>query len=236
MVQNFLALFYVDDDYIASQKKEQLQEALDILVGLFERAGLITNVGKTKAMTYIPGKTRTNLSDDIYAGQLVGLLKKEWNKRKVVCNQCGDTLKASSLTNHLEGVHGVYRSKVINKDLIVEDREPVHYVAETFTKGYCCLVEGCDYGLNNELIVTPYIDFEVASATNTSLTLFLSLVRVPTQDAIFATCRLLSGPLTLNGIKTLNNTSKGHKRKLQRKGTDTVLFHSTQSSLHTGKN
>ena len=64
---------------------------------------------------------------------LVGFTKKEWNKRLVVCNECGKTMKASSLTNHLEGVHGVYRSKVINKDLIVEDREPVEYFAETFT-------------------------------------------------------------------------------------------------------
>ena len=44
-------------------------------------------------------------------------------------------MKGLSLTNHLEGVHGVYRSKVINKDLIVEDRESVDYVAETFIDG-----------------------------------------------------------------------------------------------------
>ena len=49
-----------------------------------------------------------------------------------------------------------YRSKVINKDLIVEDREPVHYEAETFIDEYLCIVEGCDYGLNNKSIVTPY--------------------------------------------------------------------------------
>ena len=47
-VQNFLALFYVDDGYIAYRNKKQLQEALDILIGLFERAGLVTNVTKRK--------------------------------------------------------------------------------------------------------------------------------------------------------------------------------------------
>ena len=155
-VQNFLDLFYVDDSYITSQNKEQLQEALDIIIGLFESAGLVTNVTKTKAMTCIPGKIRTSLSDNVYAGKLAGLSKKEWDKRVVVCNECGKTMKASSLTNHLEGVYGVYRSKIINKDLIVEDREPVDYVAETFTDGYRCPVEGCDYGLNNRSIVTPY--------------------------------------------------------------------------------
>ena len=65
-------------------------------------------------------------------------------------------MKASSLTTHVEGVHGVYRSNVINKYLIDEDHEPVHYEAKTFTKRYFCPVEGCNYGLNNELIITPY--------------------------------------------------------------------------------
>ena len=69
-VRNFLALFYVDDGYIASQNKEQLQEALDILIGLFEHAGPVTNVTKTKAMTCIPGYIRTRLSDNVYAGNL----------------------------------------------------------------------------------------------------------------------------------------------------------------------
>ena len=130
---------------------------MDILINLFECAGLVTNVTKTKAMTCISGKIRTRLSDNIYAAQLVGFTKKEWDKQVVVCNECGKTMKASSLTNHLEGVHGVYRDKVINKDLIVEDREPVDYVTQTFTEGYRCPVEDCNYGLNRELIVTPYI-------------------------------------------------------------------------------
>ena len=129
---------------------------MDILINLIELFGLVTHVEKTKAMTCIPGKIRTRLSNNVYAAHLVGFTKKEWNKRVVVCNECGKTMKASSLTNHLEGVHSVYRSKVINKDLIVEDREPVDYVAETFTDGYRCPVEGCDYGLNNRSIVTPY--------------------------------------------------------------------------------
>ena len=60
-VRNFLALFYVDDDYIASRDKGQLQGALDILISLFERAGLVKNVTKTKQMTCIPGRIRTKI-------------------------------------------------------------------------------------------------------------------------------------------------------------------------------
>ena len=47
-VQNFLALFYVDEGYIASRNKEQLQETLDTLTSLFEHAGLVMNVTKPK--------------------------------------------------------------------------------------------------------------------------------------------------------------------------------------------
>ena len=80
---------------------------MDILTGLFERVGLVTNVGKTKAMTCIPGKIRTRLSNNVYAAYLICFTKKKWNKQIVVCNECGKTMKASSLTNHLEGSHGV---------------------------------------------------------------------------------------------------------------------------------
>ena len=62
--------------HIVSQNKEQLQEALDIVIGLFERAGLVTNATKTRAMTCIPGKIRTRLSNNVYAGKLAGLSKK----------------------------------------------------------------------------------------------------------------------------------------------------------------
>ena len=73
-IWNFPALFYVDYSYSASRNK---QEALDFLVGFFERTRLVTNVGKAKAMTCIPGKIITRPSDNVYAGQLEGLSKKQ---------------------------------------------------------------------------------------------------------------------------------------------------------------
>ena len=51
MARTFIVLFYVDDGYIVSRDPAFLQTCLDILVRIFERVGLFTNVKKTKAMT-----------------------------------------------------------------------------------------------------------------------------------------------------------------------------------------
>ena len=57
--RHFLALFYIDDGCIGSPDEDLLQRATDILVEMFERVGLQTNVSKTKAMTCIPGRIKT---------------------------------------------------------------------------------------------------------------------------------------------------------------------------------
>ena len=48
------ALFYADDDMIALSDPRWLQGAFNILVGLFDRVGLRTNVGKTVGMVCRP--------------------------------------------------------------------------------------------------------------------------------------------------------------------------------------
>lgn len=45
--------FYADDGILASPLNEDLQDALDILVELFERVELRTNVTKTKAINCV---------------------------------------------------------------------------------------------------------------------------------------------------------------------------------------
>eukprot|EP00970_Alexandrium_tamarense_P011507 scaffold2510_cov215-Alexandrium_tamarense.AAC.13 len=58
----FLALFYVDDGYIASTDLELLQESMDVLIALFMRVG-----NKMKAETCIEGKIRTWLSTRMHS-------------------------------------------------------------------------------------------------------------------------------------------------------------------------
>ena len=64
MAARFIALFFVDDGFIASCDPVLLQKCLDILVAVFERVGLYTNVQKTKSMTCLPGKIRGRFSDE----------------------------------------------------------------------------------------------------------------------------------------------------------------------------
>jgi len=46
----FFTIFYVNDAYLASRDAEFLQRALGLLVSLFARVGLETNVSKTQTM------------------------------------------------------------------------------------------------------------------------------------------------------------------------------------------
>ena len=116
---------------MASPDREFLQKSMDTLVDIFERIGLKTNASKTKAMTCVPGKIRTLRSEETYAATVAGVPKKEWSSQEVDCFVCGVQLQASSLDQHLETQHEIYRSKVINTDLVIE-REPVEHITKPF--------------------------------------------------------------------------------------------------------
>ncbi len=66
LMSTFLAIFYVDDAYLASRDAEFLQRALDILVSLFERVGLETNTSKMQTMICTPSRIRTQLPTKLY--------------------------------------------------------------------------------------------------------------------------------------------------------------------------
>jgi hypothetical protein len=50
LMSTFFAIFYVDDVYLALRDTEFLQRTLDLLVSLFARVGLETNVSKMQTM------------------------------------------------------------------------------------------------------------------------------------------------------------------------------------------
>jgi hypothetical protein len=94
----FFAIFYVDDAYLASRDPEFLQQALDILVGLFAGVGLETIMKKTQTMICTPGRTQTQLPTASYAQMKEGLTTAgEWDSWKVLCHQCNKLMSASSL-------------------------------------------------------------------------------------------------------------------------------------------
>ena len=56
-----LGVFYADDGLIGSQDTKWIQGDLDVLIGLFRRFGLITNVEKSKTMTSQTGMIHTGI-------------------------------------------------------------------------------------------------------------------------------------------------------------------------------
>jgi hypothetical protein len=98
----FFGIFYVDNANLASQDPEFLQRALDILVNLFARVGLKTNVKKTQTMICTPRRIQTQLPMASYARMKEGLTTAgEWDSQKVQCHQCNKMMYTSSLRRHL---------------------------------------------------------------------------------------------------------------------------------------
>jgi hypothetical protein len=108
-VVEILVVFYVDDGLIASHDPVWLQESFDVLIGLFERIGLFTNVAKTKAMVCIPGQIQEGYTEEEYADYKSPTeTSADRKRRRVDCKICGASLAAGSYQSHLESQHDVF--------------------------------------------------------------------------------------------------------------------------------
>ena len=69
-------------------------------------------------------------------------------------------LSAQSLQSHLESQHGVFRSRVLDRDLVSEDRESITYVAEQslFSGAWDCPVPNCPGSLTRPWNVRRHLD------------------------------------------------------------------------------
>ncbi len=147
----FFAIFYVVNAYLASRDAGFLQHALDILVDVFERDGLQTNTSKTQSMISTPGPIRTQLPTESYRRMQRGRVTAgEWNASNVECQQCGNELKASSLSRHLADVHDIYQQAVVAEALL-EVRLPVTYTvsAALHARALSCPYPGCEEHLRD---------------------------------------------------------------------------------------
>ena len=116
LMASFLAIFYVDDAYLASRDPDLLQKAMNIIVDLFERVGLETNKLKTQAMTCTPGKIRTQLTQASYFHMQDGAISvDEWELRMVTCHQCTKRVQARNLTHHLNDQHSIYPQTMVDE-------------------------------------------------------------------------------------------------------------------------
>ncbi len=90
---------------------------------------------KTKVMTGLPRWLQLAQIEKDCATQ---------QARDAVCNVCGAGLAAESLQSHLETLHHIYRSFVLNQDLIPERAAVVYRAIGLPATGiYLCLVPEC---------------------------------------------------------------------------------------------
>ena len=101
------ALFYADDVMVAWSDPGWLQGAFNTLVGLFDRVGLRTNVGKTVGMVCHPCKAEGNLTTEAYRRRFAGVgpTYRERLKGQVDCGECREMLAIVSLLIDLMTQH-----------------------------------------------------------------------------------------------------------------------------------
>ncbi len=118
-MRNQCIAFFVDNGLVAARCLEWLQSSFNTLITLFERIGLRTNAEKSKVMTYLPGKIRVAQTEEEYASQQTELGTSTTKRRRIDCEVCGASLAAESLRSHLETQHDIFRSFVLNQDIVV---------------------------------------------------------------------------------------------------------------------
>ena len=68
------AVFYADDGMVVSSESAWLQGAFNALVAIFDRVGLLTNVGKTVSMVCHPCRAGSgNRTEEAYGWRLTGV-------------------------------------------------------------------------------------------------------------------------------------------------------------------
>ena len=144
-----LTLFYADDGLLSSIHPEWLQRALDLLVGLFRRIGLETNVGKTATMTCYPGRVPNEWSHHAYKRRLTGDgdSSKDRKRQRVECPECQKSLAKSSLKQHLRKQHGIDNLDLEHEDEYNPPPKQEHYRI-TFLhtqRHHPCPVDGCPH-------------------------------------------------------------------------------------------
>jgi len=104
-----MALFYADDGLLSSTDHQWLQQALDVLIGLFRRMGLQTNAAKTKTMTTFPHYVTTRMTDRAYNRRMTnaGDTHRQRQRQRVTCPNCDLDLARGSLRQHRLRAHDI---------------------------------------------------------------------------------------------------------------------------------
>jgi len=109
-VRDLMVAFYADDGLFAVWNHQWLQDALNVLVTLFQKVGLETNVDKTKILICHPSFVRTHLrhlSDEAYKRRLTGegLSYRDRKQQRMQCQLCIKPFAASYIDSHRATAH-----------------------------------------------------------------------------------------------------------------------------------
>ena len=101
------ALFYWDDGTVASSDPRWLQCVFITLVGLFDRVGLRTNVGKTISMVCHPCQAVGTQLEAAYGQRMTGEgpSYRERQKGQVQFRECGEEMMSGSMEGHIKTQH-----------------------------------------------------------------------------------------------------------------------------------
>ena len=94
---------------VVSSDPTWLQGAFTALVAIFDRVGLMTNVGKTVRMVCHPCQVGyRNRTEEAYGRRITGeessYAEIQWER--VACGECGEFLAVGSMSSHLMTRHG----------------------------------------------------------------------------------------------------------------------------------
>ena len=83
------AFFYADNGIVASSEPQWIHVTFSTLVGLFDRVGLRTNIGKTSVMVCFLCQAEGNQSEVTYKRRMKGEgpYYREWQKGRVQCRE-----------------------------------------------------------------------------------------------------------------------------------------------------
>ena len=92
----FLGVFYADGGMVVSQDLYLLQQLMNVLVGLFWRYGLASNIAKSHMITYQPGILPWGMLEEAKALMCTGVgdSYQVRLKRRIPCPECGVELTA----------------------------------------------------------------------------------------------------------------------------------------------
>ena len=104
----YLGVFYTYVGMVGAQDSEWLQYTLNIIIGLFQRYGLVGNVVKYWTITCQTGALQLGMLREAVVRGCMGLgvscQERPW--RRIPCTECGVEPNSGFMASHLISTHG----------------------------------------------------------------------------------------------------------------------------------